>query len=81
MYQIFPILFFSMANYHQANIPEFRVPNKSSPAAPDYDAFLAEYITSDTIDRLDILACNSNIDGLLVFFEDQISLLSYLEWQ
>ena len=75
---IISILQFSMATYYQANIPEFREPNKPSPAAPDYDTFLAEYISSDTMDRLDILACNSNIDGLLVYFEDQISVLSHL---
>ena len=70
-----------MSNYYQNNVPGFRSTSKPSPAAPDYDEFLLEYISSDTMDRLDILACNSEIDGFIVFFDDQISIMSDFEWQ
>ena len=61
-----------MNNYYQNNVPSFCSTSKPTPAAPDYDEFLLEYISSDAMDRLDILACNSEIDGFIVFFDDQI---------
>lgn len=66
-------------NYYQNNVPGFHSISKPSPAAPDYDEFLLEYISSGTMDRLDILACNSEIDGFIIFFDNQTSVMSHFE--
>ena len=71
-----------MFNQYQAkNFPKFCSTSKPSLAAPNYDAFLVEYTSFNTMNCLDTLACNSKIDGLLVYFGNQISIMSHLERQ
>ena len=68
-------------HYKTDKVPNFHRTFKPSPAVPASNEFLVEYIASDTMDRLDIFACNSKINSLIVFFNDQISIMSHLKWQ